>query len=154
MNHIINLYSCLQILGRLSNNYYKNLILPTLLQFGMIIVCIPSAVCIGRWKVISKDPRLALIIIAIINGLMIIFVGTTCASNLFKSSTTLLQNMRRVKYQSNVSLYLRKRIISKQMIAVRIANCLIDSEMPLNVALFCVSNIISLLMIFKNSKDN
>jgi len=127
--------------------------MPTLLQYGIILLCIPSAVCIAKWKAISNDPRVILIILAIINGWIIAFVGTALGSKLFTTSESLLKNLLRVKPPGVLHKYLIKKIYSKQPMAVKVSDSFIDSEMPLNVALFCFSNIVSLLMIFKKAKE-
>jgi len=109
MRHIVSLYSGLQIIDGLYNNYYTSVFMPTILQFGIIILCIPSAVLIAKWEEISNDPTIVLIIIAIINGWKISFAASTVGSKLFTNSKSLLKNMLRVKPPRILHKYLIKR---------------------------------------------
>jgi len=149
MEGLISLYSALQIIEQLYNNYYRRLYWPTLFQIGILIVCIPSAVCIGKWETIANDPRLPLMILSIVNGWIIVFLSTTCGSKVNKRSILFNEDALKHNGYFSASKYLRKRIRSKMTMAVRVADSFIDSEMPLNMSLFCVSNIISLVMVFQ-----
>jgi len=147
MNQLLNMYSKLQIIERMYNNYYRHLFWPSFLQAGIIATCISSALCLSKWDMISNDPRLLFLILSIVNAGMICTFYPYCASKVNVVSDGLLKYKCRGFY----NICIRKRILSKPALSIKISDNFIDSQFPLNVAMFCVNNIFSLIVIFRAS---
>jgi len=99
-------------------------------------------------QIVSKDPRVLLLLSLILDGFIGCIFAPYCASKVNTESRGFL------KYQCRdfSSKYLRKRISSKPILSIRIADNFMDVQFPLTVSMFCVTNIFSLLVIFKRSK--
>jgi len=141
-------YSVLQVVEKMYNNYYRSVLWPALVQVGVLIICFPASLCLSKWQIVSKDPRVLLLLSLILDGFIGCIFSTYCASKVNTESHGFL------KYQCRdfSSKYLRKRISSKPILSVRIADNFMDVQFPLTVLMFCVSNIFSLLVIFKRSE--
>jgi len=142
------MYSVLQILERMYNNYYRTVFLPAVMQVGVLIVCFPVSLCVSKWHIVSKDPRLLLLFICILQGFECCMFAPYCASKVSTQSCLFLKQLRRV----SSSTYLRKRICSKPILSIKVSDNFMDVQFPLTVLMFCVNNIFSLLVIFKKSK--
>jgi len=149
LENILETYSCLQIVECMYNNYFSKLFWPMLLQAGVVSVCIPLAICISKWKMVSKDPRLVLMLLALTYGWLITFVETKYGSKLHSGSVSLLQTFNVIKLSPWSNRYFKRRIKSKHSMAVKVADNFMDAEMPLSMTTFCVSNVISLLEALK-----
>jgi len=144
---MLNIYSGLEIVQQLYNNYYKQIIWPTLLSLGQFILCIPFAVLIAKWKLVSGDPRLLILCTGIVNGSLIVIVLTTCGSKLNEISVDFLTKTCTVNLHMLQNLYYRRKLKSKRPLAVKVANNFIDQAMPLTVLESSIDNMISLLMV-------
>jgi len=131
------------------NNYFSKLFWPTVLQLGVLGVCVPFAICASKWKLVLNDPRLILMPLAVAYGWLITFLGTKYGSKVHTTSINLLQKFGRIKFSPCSSRYFRRRIKSKHWMAVKVANNFMDAEMPLNITSFCISNVITLLEALK-----
>jgi len=147
--NILGMYSCLQIVECMYNNYFSKSFWPMLLQLGVLSVCIPVAICVTKWKLVSNDPRLVLMFLALTYGWLVTFVATKYGSKLHSGSVNLLQTFCRIKFSPQSSRYYRRRIKCRHSMAVKVANNFMDAEMPLSITSFCISNIISLLQVLK-----
>jgi len=148
MKELIHSYSILQILERMYNNYYRSIFWPALVQVGVIIVCFSAILCLGKWHIVSKDPRVLLLQSLILYGFVVCMFAPYCASKVNTESCQFVKNHCR----GFSSKYLRKRILSKPILSIRIADNFMDVQFPLTVSMFCVKNIFSLLVIFKRSQ--
>jgi len=144
-DQLIKTYSILQILERMYNNYYRRIFWPTLVQCCTSCVIFPLSLCLSKWHIVSKDPRVLLLFICIVNGFVGGVFAPYCASKVNTSSRLFL------KYQCRVfsNSYLRKRIFSKPILSIKISDNFMDVQFPLSVLMFFVNNIFSLLIIFK-----
>jgi len=147
MNQLLNLYSILQIVEKMYNNYYQHLFWPSFLQAGIFTVCISSALSLSQWEKFSDDPRMVFLILTMINSIMICTFYPYCASQVNTASRSFLKRKCRGFY----NICIRKRILSKKSLSVKVSDNFIDSEFPLSVSLFCVNNIFSLVVIFRTS---
>jgi len=150
LDQVINLYSSLQITERLYNNYYKYIYWPPLMLLGIIAICIPSSIGLAKWKILSDDPRVLLLPMCIIDGWFVVFVSTNYGSKVNAYSNILLKDIKLIGSSRQHTRFTRKRIKSKTAVGVKISDNLIDKEMPLNIFMFCVDNIISLLAILND----
>jgi len=130
------------------NNYYRIFIWPVLLQWATLAVYFPLSICLSKWHIVSKDPRVLLMFICIVLGLIASVFAPYCASKVNTRSRLFL------KYQCRVfsDKYLRKRILSKPILSIKIADNFIDVQFPLTVFMFCVNNVFALLVILKQSQ--
>jgi len=144
---MFNLYSGLQIVEHLYNNYYRQIFWPTLLSLGEFILCIPCAVLIAKWHLVSGDPRLLILFTGIVNGLLVVVISTTCGSRLNEISVELLTKTCTVNVHLLQNTYCRKRLKSKRPLAVKVSNNFIDQAMPLSVVESTINNMISLLIV-------
>jgi len=142
------MYSMLQILERMYNNYYRSIFWPTVVQCSTIAVVFPLSSCLSKWHIISKDPRVLLIFVCILEGFIGGILAPYCASKLNTRSQLFLKQQCRVF--SNT--YLRKRIFSKPILSIKISDNFMDVQFPLTVLMFCVNNVFTLLVIFKQSQ--
>jgi len=147
IDQILKMYSALHIIEKMYNNSYQRLFWPSLIQFGMIVGCFSSALCLGKWETISSDPRLVILILAMINSAMICTFYSYCASKVNTASRLFLNFKGR--FFHNISI--RKRILSKQVLSIKVSDNFIDSEFPLNVSKFCLNNTFSLIVILRVS---
>jgi len=148
MEELFHTYSNLQVLERMYNNYYRSTFWPALVQVGTLTTCFPVALCMSKWHILSKDPRVLLLFICILNGFIACILGPYFASKVNTGSRLLLKHQSRVF--SNT--YIRKRTLSKPNLNIKIADNFIDVKFPLTVSMFCVNNVFSLLIILKQSK--
>jgi len=146
-DELIKTYSSLQILERMYNNYYRRIFWPTIVQLATISVVFPLSLCLSKWQIISKDTRVLLLLILIVNGFVGGVFAPYCASKVNTSSRLF------IKYQCRVfsSSYLRKRVFSKPILSIKISDNYMDVQFPLTILMFCVNNVFSLLIIFKQS---
>jgi len=130
------------------NNYYRSIFWPALIQMCTLAVILPLSLCLSKWHIVSKDPRVLLLFVCIVNGFLGCVFASYCASKVNTSSRIF------IKYQCRVffSKYLRKRIFSKPILSIKISDNFIDAQFPLTVLMFCVNNVVSLLVIFKTSQ--
>jgi len=130
------------------NNYYRSVFWPVFIQWTTLAVYLPLSLCISKWHIVSKDPRVFLLLIFAVAGSVGCIFAPYCASKLNTSSRLF------IKYQCRVfsSTYLRKRVFSKPILSVKIADNFMDVQFPLTVLMFCVNNVFSLLVIFKESQ--
>jgi len=138
-------YSMLQIIERMYNNHYRSVFWPLFIQVGVFSLCISAALCLSKWNQVSNDPRVIVLFVTVLNCSMICIFCPYCASKVNTASRLFLTS------KSRFNIYLRKRISSKRKLAIEISNNFIDSKFPLTVSMFCVSNIFSLLIIFRKS---
>jgi len=116
--------------------------------------CIPFAICVSKWKVVS--PRLG------INGFHNLQWGShgLCWN---KHWVKYLQKIREINRKEKIremiqklnftssKRYFKIRVGSKYSLAKKVHDNFIDEKMPLSVTSFCVDNIISVLVILKES---
>jgi len=145
---LINMYSILQIIERMCNNYYRNVVWPALVQICTLCVVLPLSLCMGKWDIVSQDPRILLLLICIVNGFIGCVFAPYCASKVNTRSCGFLQDQCRVFF----SPYLRKRNFSKPILSIKIGDNFMDIQFPLTVLMFCVNNVFSLLIILKESQ--
>jgi len=148
INELIGTYSILHILEIMYNNYCQSVIWPALVQVGTIMICFPMSLCLSKWNLVSKDPRVLLLLVLIVNGFIACIFAPYCASKVNTMSRLFL------KYECRgfSNKYLRKRILSKPILSIKISDNFMDIQFPLTVFMFCVNNIFSLLVIFKQSQ--
>jgi len=147
--NILGMYSCLQIIDSMYNNYFSKFYWPTIPQLGVLAMCTPVAICIRKWELVSNDPRLALMLLAVANGWLVTFLATKVGSKLYSGSVKLLQRFDRIKFSPWSNRYFRRRIRSKHTIALNVADNFMDAETPLTVTSFCITNVISLMEVLK-----
>jgi len=147
MNQLLNMYSALQIIEKMYNNNYQCLFWPSFIQAGIVVACFSSALCLSMLEMISSDPRLLILILAMINSAVICTFCPYCASKLNTASCFFLNFKCRVFHNTCI----RKRILSKRALSIKVSDNFIDSEFPLNVSKFCMNNIFSLIVIFRAS---
>jgi len=148
IGELIDTYSILQLLERMYNNYYRSLVWPVIVQVGVIIVCIPASLCLSKWHIVSTDPRVLLQFICIADGFIACLYAPYCASKVNTTSRLFLK-----RYCRDIKVkYIRKRILSKPVLSIRISDNFIDVQFPLTVLMFCVNNVFSLIVIFKQSQ--
>jgi len=142
------MYSVLQIIERMYNNFYRSLFWPAVVQCSTLAVIFPSSLCLSKWHIVSKDPRVLLLFICIVNGFVGCILAPYCASKVNTRSCLFL------KYHCRAfsNKYLRKRIFSKPILSIKIADNYMDVQFPLTVLMFCVNNVFALLVIFKQSQ--
>jgi len=130
------------------NNYYQKVIWPSLVQVGTLMVCFPASICLSMWPIVSQDSRVLWLFIFIVNGFTGCIFGPYCASKVNTMSCLFLI------YQCRgfSSKYMRKRVLSKQILSIKILDNFMDAQFPLTVFIFCTNNIFSLLVIFKQSQ--
>jgi len=143
------MYSSLQIIERLYNNYFGKVFWPVLLLCGVIAACIPFAICVSKWEVVSHDPRFLLMVFAFSIAWVVIFIGTSAGSTIYQRSMRFLGVIRQVNFKPN-KRYFKRRVNSKYTLAIKVHDNFIDEKMPLSITSFCVDNIISLLVILKD----
>jgi len=90
------MYSSLQIIKRLYNNYFGKVFWPVLLLCGVMAAGIPFAICVSKWEVVSHDPRFLLMVFAFSIGWVVIFIGTNAGSTIYQRSMRLLGVIRQV----------------------------------------------------------
>jgi len=146
-DRVFNVYSILQIIERMYNNYYQRFFWPALVQVGILGVCISSALCLTKWDIVSNDPRGILLFVTILDCSIACMFAPYFASKVNTASQLFLS--RKCRGFSN--LYLRKRSLSKPPLSIRISDNFMDSLFPLSVLMFCVNNIFSLIVIIRDS---
>jgi len=152
MDKVLTMYSMVQIVERMYNNYYRRAFWPALVQVGIIGTVIPSALCLSMWNLVSKDPRVLLMFVTILEGSVLCILAPYCASKVNTTSRLFLKDKCTIlKYNVFSDMYLRKRVSSKTTLKIKLSDNFMDSEFPLSVLMFCVNNIFSLLVIFKRS---
>jgi len=136
----------LQIVERMYNNYYRSVFWPAVIQFGTLLVVSSLSLCLSKWHIISKDPRVYFMFVATLGGFTACIFAPYCASKVNTKSRLF------VKYQCRVisSTYLRKRMISKPILSIKISDNFMDVQFPLTVLMFCVNNVFSLIVILKH----
>jgi len=146
-DELIKTYSILQIIERMYNNYYRSVFWPVFIQLATIAVVFSTSLCLSMWHIVSKDPRVLLLLLCIVNGILGCIFAPYCSSKVNTKSCLFL------KYQCRVfsNKYLRKRILSKPTLSIKISDNFMDVQFPLTVLMFCVNNVFALLVIFKQS---
>jgi len=147
MDKVFNTYAILQIIERMYNNYYRHCFWPALVQVGIFSVCISSALCLTKWNLVSNDPPGILLLVAILESSTACMFGPYIASKVNTASRLFLIN----KCSGFANTYTRKRILSKRPLSIKIADNFMDSQFPLSVLMFCVNNIFTLAVVFRNS---
>jgi len=147
-DELLKAYSILQIIERMYNNYYRSVFWPVFLQWATLSVVPPASLCLSKWHIVSKDPRVLLLLIFIVNGILGCIFAPYCASKVNTMSRLFLKHQCR--FFSNK--YLRKRVVSKPILSIKIADNYMDVQFPLTVLMFCVNNVFALLVIFKQSQ--
>jgi len=147
MDLLLNMYSTLQIIERMYNNYYRHMFWPSFLQGGVMVACLSSALCLSKWEMTTSDPRLIMLILAMVNSSMACTLYPYCASKVNTASGLFLNRKCRDFY----NICIRKRLLSKPTLSIKISDNFMDSEFPLSVSMFCVNNIFSLVVIFRTS---
>jgi len=109
--NILGVYSCLQIVECMYNNCFSNFFWPTLLQLSVFGVCIPGAICVTKWKLVSNDPSFVLMLLGLIYGLLITFVATNYGSKLHSQTVNLLQTFCRIKVSPQSSRYFWRHVV-------------------------------------------
>jgi len=148
IDKLIKAYSSLQILERMYNNYYRSVIWPALVQLGTLAIFVPLSLCLSKWHMISKDPRVLMLFISILQG----FIGCVFAPYFASKVNTTSRLFLRYQCRAFSSTYLRKRISSKPILSIKISDNFMDVQFPLTVLMFCFNNVFSLLIIFKQSQ--
>jgi len=77
----------------------------------------------------------------------VVVVSTNYGSKVNAYSKLLLKDINLIGSSWNHIRIPKKRIKSKTAMAVKNSDNLVDEEMPLNISMFCLNNIISLLAI-------
>jgi len=106
-----------------------------------------SALCLSKWEIISSDPRLVILILAMINSALMCSFCPYCASKVNTASCLFLN----FKCRIFTKICIKKCILSKRALRINVSDNFMDSEFPLNVSKFCVNNIFSLIVIFRAS---
>jgi len=148
INELISMYSVLQLLERMYNNYYRAVYWPAIVQIGALAAIFLTSLCLSKWHIVSKDPRALLLLICILEGFTACVFAPYCASKVNTQSRLFLTYQRRVFSNK----YLRKLILSKPILSIKVSDNFIDNQFPLTVLMFCVNNVFSLLVIFKESQ--
>jgi len=145
MGEILNMYSYLQIVERMYNNYYRRFFWPAVVQLGLFSVCISAAMCVTKWDLISKDPRGLLPLMGILDGSVACVFLPYCASKINSASLSFLNS----KCSVISNLYMRKRMLSKRPMRIYISDNFIDAQFQLSVFTFCLNAIFSLIVVLK-----
>jgi len=145
---LITMYSSLQIIERMYNNYYRSCFWPAMVQCSTLAVIFPTSLCLSKWHIVSKDARVLLLFIGIVTGFMGCTFAPYCASKVNTNSRSFLKNQCR----GFSNKYLRTRILSKPILSIKIVDNYMDVQFPLTVLMFCANNVFALIVIFKQSK--
>jgi len=146
-SRVFDVYSILQILERMYNNYYQRFFWPALVQVGILGVCVSSALSLTKWDLVSNDPRGILLFVTILDCSIACMFAPYFASKLNTASRLFLSG----KCKGFSNLYLRKRVLSKTPLSIKISSNFMDSQFPLSVLMLCVNNIFSLIVIIRET---
>jgi len=119
-------YSVLQIVERMYDNYYQSVLWPAFAQVGVSIICFPASLCLNKRHFFLLD------------GFIVYIFAPYCASKINTGSRALLKYM----CWSFSSKYLRKRILSKPILRLKIADNFMDVQFPSNLTVWmvCMNN--------------